>query len=368
MRRRFSSFAYHPTFSNERSPIVPNLKNVPFKMKDVIPSSNIEEIRFRHIQLESEELAKECKKMWECGELDFEYMAQTLSTCKWTSSKGGDSGWVSLANPLSFCPIELLNECCHMAKGDVSIVRSGSTANRTNWHVLQLMDIFMKLNVKDLHRKKDCFHKKSRNERKTYTIDTMGCQMNVADSERMEAQLAAIGYAHTIQSSNANLVIVNTCSIRDHAEQKVYAHLVPHFNRKKSGEDVTIVVAGCVAQQEGENLIKRFPEIDLVMGPQYSNRIVDLLESVLDGHQLVATDPAYQTEDKLVALRRSDIAAYVNVIYGCNEHCTYCVVPATRGIEQSRTKEAIVKEIEALVKEGYQEITLLGQNIDAWGR
>ena len=115
-------------------------------------------------------------------------------------------------------------------------------------------------------------------------------------------------------------------------------------------------------------LARRFPELDIVMGPQYANRISELLEAVADGHQVVATEPVYQMEDEVLPRRKSDVTAWVNVIYGCNERCTYCVVPNTRGVEQSRTLEAIVGEIAQLVALGYREVTLLGQNVDSWGR
>ena len=104
------------------------------------------------------------------------------------------------------------------------------------------------------------------------------------------------------------------------------------------------------------------------MGPQYANRIANLLEDVVDGYQIVATDPTYQSEDLVLPNRGSSISGWVNVIYGCNERCTYCVVPTTRGVEQSRTKEAILNEIRMLASQGYREVELLGQNIDAWGR
>eukprot|EP00596_Hydrurales_sp_CCMP1899_P003871 CAMPEP_0119044434 /NCGR_PEP_ID=MMETSP1177-20130426/31420_1 /TAXON_ID=2985 /ORGANISM="Ochromonas sp, Strain CCMP1899" /LENGTH=454 /DNA_ID=CAMNT_0007014527 /DNA_START=628 /DNA_END=1992 /DNA_ORIENTATION=- len=201
-----------------------------------------------------------------------------------------------------------------------------------------------------------------------YSIETMGCQMNSADSERMEGSLKELGYTLADDSSTASVVILNTCSIRDHAEQKVYSYIGPHALRKRKGEDVSIIVAGCVAQQEGEVLARRFPAVDIVMGPQYANRIGDLLESVAEGMQVVATEAIYQMEDSNMARRKSDITAWVNVIYGCNERCTYCVVPTTRGVEQSRTKEAIVGEIAQLVSQGYREVTLLGQNVDSWGR
>uniref|UniRef100_A0A0G4HEZ9 Uncharacterized protein n=1 Tax=Chromera velia CCMP2878 TaxID=1169474 RepID=A0A0G4HEZ9_9ALVE len=201
-----------------------------------------------------------------------------------------------------------------------------------------------------------------------YLVETMGCQMNKADSERMKGQLESLGFEETEKQGEADVVVLNTCSIRDRAEQKVYSQLGPYAARKRSGEDVALVVAGCVAQQEAESLLRRVPEVDLVMGPQYANRLGDLLEHVGRGNQVVATDPAYIMEDITQARRDSDVCAWVNIIYGCNEHCTYCVVPTTRGVEQSRPSESILQEIRELGARGYREVTLLGQNIDAWGR
>ncbi|MFM7712450.1 MAG: MiaB/RimO family radical SAM methylthiotransferase, partial [Microcystis sp.] len=131
---------------------------------------------------------------------------------------------------------------------------------------------------------------------------------------------------------------------------------------------LTLVVAGCVAQQEGEQLLRRVPEVDLIIGPQHANRLGDLLQQVFDGSQVVATEPIHIMEDITKPRRDSNITAWVNVIYGCNERCTYCVVPGVRGVEQSRTPAAIRAEMEQLGQQGYQEITLLGQNIDAYGR
>ncbi|MGL5060296.1 MAG: tRNA (N6-isopentenyl adenosine(37)-C2)-methylthiotransferase MiaB, partial [Microcoleus sp.] len=122
------------------------------------------------------------------------------------------------------------------------------------------------------------------------------------------------------------------------------------------------------AQQEGESLLRRVPELDLVMGPQHANRLEDLLEQVFDGNQVVATEAVHIMEDIAKPRRDSKVTAWVNVIYGCNERCTYCVVPNVRGVEQSRIPEAIRAEMEELSRQGYREITLLGQNIDAYGR
>ena len=204
---------------------------------------------------------------------------------------------------------------------------------------------------------------------KTYHIATTGCQMNVADSERLAGVLEnKLQLKPTTKANEANVVILNTCSIRDHAEQKVYDTLGPFAARKRRGESLALIVAGCVAQQEGEALLKRVPEVDLVMGPQYVNRLDDLLDDVSRGHQVVATDPTLLSEDLSRPVRGHSIRAWVNVIHGCNEHCTYCVVPGVRGVEQSRSMESILQECCELAEAGYKEITLLGQNIDAYGR
>mmetsp|Transcript_25555 Transcript_25555/g.43631 ORF Transcript_25555/g.43631 Transcript_25555/m.43631 type:complete len:779 (-) Transcript_25555:99-2435(-) len=227
----------------------------------------------------------------------------------------------------------------------------------------------------------------------TYKIETMGCQMNSADSERIEGQLMSLGIRPLLdnemkevevktdndglmqetkrikqEKKKPDVIVLNTCSIRDHAEQKVYSYLGPHAKRKRDGEDITIIVAGCVAQQEGQSLLRRVPEIDLVMGPQYANRISDLLEDVANGNQVVATEASHIMEDSTKPRRQSSVAAWVNIIYGCNERCTYCIVPTTRGVEQSRPVESIVDEVKELVSQGFKEVTLLGQNIDAYGR
>ncbi len=208
----------------------------------------------------------------------------------------------------------------------------------------------------------------SKNNRGSYWITTFGCQMNKADSERMAGILQKMGYHKAEEELNADIVLYNTCTIRDNAEQKVYSYLGKQALRKKTHPNLTLIVAGCVAQQEGESLLRRVPELDLVMGPQHANRLETLLTQVDNGHQVVATEEQQILEDLTTARRDSSICAWVNVIYGCNERCTYCVVPSVRGKEQSRTPEAIKSEIENLAKKGFKEITLLGQNIDAYGR
>ncbi|TVS07198.1 MAG: tRNA (N6-isopentenyl adenosine(37)-C2)-methylthiotransferase MiaB [Cyanobium sp. PLM2.Bin73] len=204
--------------------------------------------------------------------------------------------------------------------------------------------------------------------RGSYWITTFGCQMNKADSERMAGILEAMGYREATAELEADLVLYNTCTIRDNAEQKVYSYLGRQAQRKRANPHLTLVVAGCVAQQEGESLLRRVPELDLVMGPQHANRLAVLLEQVEQGQQVVATGEHHILEDITTARRDSQVCGWVNVIYGCNERCTYCVVPSVRGQEQSRLPEAIKLEMEGLAERGFREITLLGQNIDAYGR
>ncbi|MBC6479939.1 MAG: tRNA (N6-isopentenyl adenosine(37)-C2)-methylthiotransferase MiaB [Hormoscilla sp. GM7CHS1pb] len=201
-----------------------------------------------------------------------------------------------------------------------------------------------------------------------YHITTFGCQMNKADSERMAGILENMGFEWSEDPNQAELILYNTCTIRDNAEQKVYSYLGRQAKRKQEEPGLTLVVAGCVAQQAGEALRRRVPELDLVMGPQHANRLDSLLEQVFEGNQVVATEPIHIMEDITKPRRDSRVTAWVNVIYGCNERCTYCVVPNVRGVEQSRRAEAIRAEMTEIGRSGYKEVTLLGQNIDAYGR
>ena len=205
-------------------------------------------------------------------------------------------------------------------------------------------------------------------ESRRYHVTTFGCQMNKADSERMAGILENMGLSWEKDPLQADVVLYNTCTIRDSAEQKVYSYLGKQAKRKRKDPNLTLVVAGCVAQQEGQQLLRRVPELDLVMGPQYANQLESLLAQVAQGNQVVATEPVHIMEDITKPRRDSRVTAWVNVIYGCNERCTYCVVPGVRGLEQSRTKEAIRAEMVELGQQGYTEVTLLGQNIDAYGR
>ena len=202
----------------------------------------------------------------------------------------------------------------------------------------------------------------------SYWITTFGCQMNKADSERMAGILENIGYTKAIDELHADLVLYNTCTIRDNAEQKVYSYLGKQAKRKHKIPELKLIIAGCLAQQEGASLLRKVPELDLVMGPQHVNNLENLLVKVDSGNQVLATEETFISEDITNARRESSICGWVNIIYGCNERCSYCVVPSVRGREQSRYPNAIKEEIRSLAKNNYKEITLLGQNIDAYGR
>ena len=202
----------------------------------------------------------------------------------------------------------------------------------------------------------------------SYWITTFGCQMNKADSERMAGILENIGYTKAIDELHADLVLYNTCTIRDNAEQKVYSYLGKQAKRKHKIPELKLIIAGCLAQQEGASLLRKVPELDLVMGPQHVNNLENLLVKVDSGNQVLATEETFISEDITNARRESSICGWVNIIYGCNERCSYCVVPSVRGREQSRYPNAIKEEIKSLAKNNYKEITLLGQNIDAYGR
>jgi tRNA-2-methylthio-N6-dimethylallyladenosine synthase len=207
-------------------------------------------------------------------------------------------------------------------------------------------------------------------------VKTYGCQMNVYDSQRMSDALAADGYAGTERIEDADLVLLNTCHIREKAAEKVYSELGRirdlKAERASRGLETVVGVAGCVAQAEGAEIIRRSPAVDLVIGPQTYHRLPEALRKARNGKKVVETD--YAIEDKfehLPKLRRAEIigrgvTAFLTVQEGCDKFCTFCVVPYTRGSEVSRPVAQIVAEAEKLADAGVREVTLLGQNVNAW--
>ena len=205
-------------------------------------------------------------------------------------------------------------------------------------------------------------------------IKTFGCQMNAYDSERMEEALGAHGYEPTADIAAADLIILNTCHIREKAAEKVYSELgrvrAVKRQRRACGLDTMIAVTGCVAQAEGSEILDRASVVDLVVGPQSYHELPALIGRVRErGERLVATD--FPAEDKFLSLPERPLthahpSAFITVQEGCDKFCTFCVVPYTRGAEYSRLATAIIAEAERLARSGAREITLLGQNVNAY--
>ncbi|MEQ1489520.1 MAG: tRNA (N6-isopentenyl adenosine(37)-C2)-methylthiotransferase MiaB [Terricaulis sp.] len=203
-------------------------------------------------------------------------------------------------------------------------------------------------------------------------IETYGCQMNVYDSERMRDVLTPLGYAVTEKPDDADLVILNTCHIREKATEKVYSEigrLRAHKERRAlEGKGMTITIAGCVAQAEGEEIIRRAPEVDLVVGPQAYHKLPELIAraSRKAGERLETDFTAQEKFDALPARAPDGVTAFLSVQEGCDKFCTFCVVPYTRGAEFSRPIADVLAEARSLADKGVREVTLLGQNVNAY--
>ncbi len=212
---------------------------------------------------------------------------------------------------------------------------------------------------------------------KKYFIKTYGCQMNVYDSQRMAEALSVAGYQPVDAPEHADMVILNTCHIREKAAEKVYSELGRLKPLKQANTDMIIGVAGCVAQAEGEEMIHRAPLVDMVFGPQTYQQLPDMISDLdagrRDGARVRLVRTEFPAEEKFAALNaapRQPITraptAFVTVQEGCDKFCTFCVVPYTRGAEVSRATTDIVAEVQALAAQGVCEVTLLGQNVNAW--
>ncbi len=200
-------------------------------------------------------------------------------------------------------------------------------------------------------------------------IKTYGCQMNVYDSERMGEALTSEGYVTTDSADDADMILLNTCHIREKAAEKVYSELGRFRPLKEANPDLKIGVAGCVAQAEGAEIIKRQPMVDLVVGPQSYHRLPELEAKVRKGEKALDTD--FPEEDKFGQLPKRPKAArgpnaFLTVQEGCDKFCAFCVVPYTRGAEVSRPADRVLNEAQDLVERGVREITLLGQNVNAY--
>ncbi|WP_423140674.1 tRNA (N6-isopentenyl adenosine(37)-C2)-methylthiotransferase MiaB [Parablastomonas sp. CN1-191] len=204
---------------------------------------------------------------------------------------------------------------------------------------------------------------------RTFRVTSFGCQMNVYDGERMAELLGSQGLEEAAEGENADLVVLNTCHIRERAAERVYSNIghLSKRGRRADGSAPLIAVAGCVAQAEGEEIMARAPAVGLVVGPQAYHRLPALLREAVEGRRAVDTEMPPQAKfAALPARRKVAPSAFLTVQEGCDKFCTYCVVPYTRGAEISRPYADLVAEAQRLVEAGAREITLLGQNVNAW--
>ena len=200
-------------------------------------------------------------------------------------------------------------------------------------------------------------------------LKTFGCQMNERDSEIIKGMLLSRDYEFTEMIEDADIILFNTCSVRDHAEGKVVGALQRLGTRKKNNPELVIAVLGCMGQRHGELLLKEFPQVDMVTGPSNIYDIPDLLEKATSGERVISADDRPRPkkgEDH--EFRNGTLSAFVNIMYGCDNFCSYCIVPHVRGREVSRPKKDIIQEVKQLADKGFKEVTLLGQNVNSYGK
>ena len=205
-----------------------------------------------------------------------------------------------------------------------------------------------------------------------YYIETWGCQMNEEDSEKLSGMLKNIGYSRTETKEEAGIILYNTCCVRENAENKVFGNLGQLKALKRKNPDLIIGICGCMMQQEGmaDKILSTFPYVNIVFGTHNAYKFPEYLNRVkTEGVQI---KEIFNKEEEIVEGlpidRKSDVKAFVTIMYGCNNFCTYCIVPYVRGRERSRKSEDILNEVKELVKAGYKEITLLGQNVNSYGK
>ena len=206
---------------------------------------------------------------------------------------------------------------------------------------------------------------------KKYFLRTYGCQMNVHDSEEIAARLESIGFKPTDSIEDADVVVLNTCAIRENAHDKLYGFLGRcKHEKEKNNNDLIIAICGCMAQEENvvNEIMNKHPYVDIVFGTHNIHELQELLLSRKEKQDIEVYSCEGEVYENISYKRDSDIKAWVNIQYGCDKFCTYCIVPYTRGKQRSRHSSEIIKEVEDLVKKGYQEVTLLGQNVNAYGK
>ncbi|MGN0949469.1 MAG: tRNA (N6-isopentenyl adenosine(37)-C2)-methylthiotransferase MiaB [Mitsuokella sp.] len=197
-----------------------------------------------------------------------------------------------------------------------------------------------------------------------------GCQMNQSDAERMMGQLRTIGYEKTESMEDADLILINTCCVRETAEDRVYGKIGEIKHLKRKNPELIFGITGCMAQKEGDALIRRAPHIDFVLGTNKVHELTHIVQEIQQEHGHLVDVQLGETElpDDVPVARAGKLSAWVPIMYGCNNFCTYCIVPYVRGRERSRLPEDVVKEVEQAVAAGYEEVTLLGQNVNSYGK
>ena len=210
-------------------------------------------------------------------------------------------------------------------------------------------------------------------EQQWFFCQTFGCQQNEADTERIAGMLRDMGYQRTEDYTKANVIVVNTCAVREHAEKRVFGMMGKYTHLKDSRDDLVICMCGCMVQQEHitEKIKKSYPRVDIVFGTHMQWRFPELLLHRLSGSKRIfeiSGDPKGEIAEGLPVQRGEGCHAWLSIMYGCNNFCTYCIVPYVRGRERSRQPEDIEAELRCLVEEGYKDITLLGQNVNSYGK
>ncbi len=205
---------------------------------------------------------------------------------------------------------------------------------------------------------------------KKYLILTYGCQMNENDSQRLGGLLEKIGYTETSKREEADAILLNTCCVRESAEQKIYGKIGELKRLKREKPELIIGVCGCMAQKNQKALFRRAPHIDFVLGPNNLHDVPNIIARLTEerSHILATDDGINPASDSVVTVRKGGYAAWVPIMYGCNNFCTYCIVPYVRGRERSRTIADICAEVKQLAADGVREITLLGQNVNSYGK
>ena len=202
-------------------------------------------------------------------------------------------------------------------------------------------------------------------------VDTFGCQQNESDSEKLRGMLTAMGYTLTKDEANADVIVLNTCAVREHAEMRVYGNVGALVHTKRQKPEQIIAVCGCMMQQKqaAEKIKRSYRHVDLVFGPQALWRFPELLERVMTerGRVFSIEDEPGAISEGLPVVRDGTVKAWLSIMYGCNNFCSYCIVPYVRGRERSRRPENILSEAEELIVSGYKDITLLGQNVNSYG-